>query len=158
LNRHFDKEFFVFAIFLFAATGILWYSLSLSLAPSIGMPNPAGKEAFAMEFSSFVSDTNVTLNLRSTGSASVTLQTYIVKDSSGDQWRLSNWNPPGQPVAPGNLLIVNIAIGSGAGGCGNGCQYTGTPGAFTAFQNRQTYTVIVVTARNTQFTFTGLIR
>jgi len=153
LNKRFDKEFFGFAIFLFAATGIFWYSLS---APMI--PNPAGKEAFAMEFSSFVSDTNVTLNLRSTGSASVTLQTYIVKNSSGDQWRLSNWNPPGQPVAPGNLLIVNIAIGSGAGGCGNGCQYTGTPGAFTAFQNRQTYTVIVVTARNTQFTFTGLIR
>jgi len=107
-----------------------------------------------MESSKFVSATNVTLNLRGIGSASMTLQTYIVKDSSGDQWRLSNWNPPGQPIAPNGLLIVNIAIGSGAGGCGNGCQYAGTPGAFTTFQSRQTYTVIVLTARNTQFTFT----
>ncbi|TMI40473.1 hypothetical protein E6H23_07585 [Candidatus Bathyarchaeota archaeon] len=154
MNRHFDKEFFVFAIFLFAATGIFWYYMSLPLCACPLINNGGGKEAFIMESASFVSGTNVTLYLRDTGSAPVNFQTYFVKDSMGDQWRLDNWNPPGQPIAPNDLLIVNIAIGSGAGGCGNGCQYTGTPGAFTTFQFRQTYTVIVLTARNTQFTFT----
>jgi len=155
LKRHFDKEFFVFAIFLFAATGFLFYWFSFfgggCLCPLI--VSHVGREALNIEDSKFVSDTNVTLYLRNTGTVSVSLQTYFVKDSMGDQWRLDNWNPPGQPVAPNNLSIVNIAVGSAAGGCGTRCQYTGNPGAFTTFQSGQTYTVIVVTARNSAYTF-----
>jgi hypothetical protein len=154
LDRHFDKEFFVFAIFLFAATGVFWYSLTAPLCACLMVPSPAGKQALSMENSRFVSDTNVTLYLRSTGSNSVVLQTYLVKDSVGDQWQLNNWNPPGQPIAPNNLLIVNIAIGSASGGCGNACQYTGTPGSFASFQSSQSYTIIIATTSNSQFTFT----
>lgn len=154
MNGH--LKFFILAISLFAATGFLFYWFSFfgggCLCPLI--VSHVGRESFNIDDSKFVSDTNVTLYLRNTGDAWATLQTYFVKDSMGDQWRFDSWNPPGQPVAPNNRLVVNIAIGSSAGGCGNGCQYAGTPGAFMSFKSSQDYTVTVVTTRNNVFTFT----
>jgi hypothetical protein len=155
LDRHFDKEFFVFAIFLFAATGFLFYWFSAfgggCLCPLIVTSQQ--REALNIEDSKFLSDTNVTLAIRNTGTVISVFQAYYVKDNMGDKWQRNNWTPPGQSLAPNNLLWLNFTIGAGTGGCGNACQYTGTPGAFATFQSGQTYTVIVVTTRNNAFTF-----
>ncbi len=107
-----------------------------------------------MESANFQSDTNVTLDIRNVGGTPVSFQIYQVKDSSGDIWQLNNWNPPGQPLAVNNLIVVNITIGSGPGGCGNGCQYTGTAAAFTTFQSNKSYTITLTTSRNNSFAFT----
>ena len=150
MNRNIDKEFLVLVTFLFAATGFLfyWYSsafLTGCLCGLVVTPGGSPKEALLIESYAFASDTNATLHLINSGTVLAMFQIYFVKDSMGDLWRLNNWSPPGQPVAPNNRLVVNIAIGSSAGGCWNGCQYTGTPGAFTSFKSGQDYTVTVVT-------------
>jgi hypothetical protein len=128
-------------------------------------PNKVGNEALNMEtygWNPSGSNTfNMTLNLRNTGSASITLASYYVKDSSGNQWSRLNWqtdagaNHPAA-IGPNAVGIVTITIGSGASGpggqCGSSCSLSGS--GFTTFQSGYSYTVVVVTSRNNQFTFT----
>jgi hypothetical protein len=134
-------------------------------------PNKVGNEAINMETYAWnpsgANTYNVTLNLRNTGSASITLASYYVKDSSSNQYARINWatdtgyNHP-SAIAPNAVGLVYITIGTpagnggGAGGqCGaNNCSYTGTAGAFNTFQSGYSYTITIVTSRNNQFTFT----
>jgi hypothetical protein len=149
-----SEDLVLIAIAVTTAALLVWYS---SFAGACACPlivNPGGEESVIMESARFLSDTNVTLGIRNTGMASLSFQTYYVKDALGDTWQLRNWTPLGQPLAVNNLLIVNIAIGSGVGGCGNGCQYIGTTGAFRVFQSGNSYTVVMITSRNNQFVFT----
>ncbi len=77
-----------------------------------------------------------------------TLDTYHVKDSSGNTWEQTNWNGPSS--SSGQLMVANILIGSSC----PSCTYAGITGAFNTFQSGNSYTVTVVTGRNNQFTFT----
>jgi hypothetical protein len=104
-----------------------------------------GREALNMENNFFASSTNVSLWLRNTGTASITLVSYYVRDSSGNQYSLNSWNGPVIPV--NNLGLAKILIGSSC----PGCVLTGTAFTFTAGNS---YTITVVTSRNNQFTFT----
>jgi len=133
---------------------LFWYSLSSGFCACPLVVSHGQNEAVLIESANFQSDTNVTLDIRNVGGYPVSFQIYQVKDSSGDIWQLNNWNPLGQPLTVNNLIVVNIAIGSGAGGCGNGCQYTGTPAAFTTFQSSKSYTITLTTSRNNSFVFT----
>ncbi len=73
------------------------------------------------------------------------LITYYVKDTSGDTYAQTNWNGPSS--TSNQLMTANIVIGSS---CPT-CTLSGTP--FT-FQSGNSYTIIIVTSRNNQFTFT----
>jgi len=98
------------------------------------------------------SPTNLTLSLKNAGSLTVQLFDYKVQDGNGDQWSLNSATDPWRsgPVIPPNATdTVSITIGSS---CGN-CTYQGTPGAFTQFAAGNSYSVIVVTARNFEFRF-----
>ena len=116
----------------------------------------AGKETLTMDNYAFGSTTNVTLTIRNAGSSSVTLQSYYVKDQSGNTWQVqTSWNPANMPINPGSAVPVNIYI---AGTCTtaypNNCAFTG-PSIFNTFMSGgNSYTVEVVTARSTPFTFT----
>jgi hypothetical protein len=150
-----SEDLILIAIAVATRSLLAWYSsFAGACACSLIETTMAGKESVNMESAKFLSDTNVTLGIRNTGLASVIFQIYYVQDASGDAWQRRNWTPPGQPLPVNNLLIVNIAIGSGVGGCGHGCQYTSTTGAFTAFQSGNSYTVTMTTSRNNQFVFT----
>jgi hypothetical protein len=142
------------AIILVGGGFLFWYSSFSGFCACPLIVNHGSNEAVLMESATFLSNTNVTLDIRNVGGLAVSFQTYSVKDTSGDLWQLSNWSPPGQPLAPNNLLAVNIAIGSSTGGCGNGCHYTGIAGAFTGFQSGKSYTITLTTSRNNSFPFT----
>ncbi len=82
------------------------------------------------------SPTNVTLSIRNTGTASVTLVDYYVKDPAGDQYSSSNWAGPA--AAPNALMHANIIV----------------DGSVVIFQTGNTYTITVISSRNNQFAFT----
>ena len=70
------------------------------------------------------------------GSGSITLSSYVVKDSLGNQYAKMNWTTPF--INPNQLAAINIIIDGSA---------------FT-FQSRYSYTITVTSARNNIFTFT----
>ncbi len=111
-------------------------------------PNPPTIEALTLNSYKFNSNTNVTLSIQNTGTTSVTLQSYAVRDLSGDAWSLTNWAGP--TISPASIVPANILIGASC----NNCIYTGIVGLFTQFTLGQTYIITVTTARNNQFSFT----
>jgi len=105
----------------------------------------SAQEALNLDSYSFVSGTNLTLYLRNTGGVSVQLVSYYVKDASGNQYALPSYSGPTIPVS--QVVPVSVTIGSSC----PGCTLTGT--AFT-FTSGYSYTIVFVTARSNQFTFT----
>ncbi len=126
------------AIVFVYATGLFG---ALTQAPNLQ------KEALSLEFSNFgpVNPThNVTLFLRNTGSAPVTLIAYYVKDPNSNQYATTTW--AGAPsITPTTLGQGQILI-SGACGCTN----TGSPFTFTVGNS---YTITLLSTRGSQFTF-----
>jgi flagellin-like protein len=120
-------------------------------------PNKVGNESLNMDSYSYNNATSVAMYIRDSGSAAVTLQSYYIKDSTGDQWQNTVFTAG--PINPNAVLAVNLGIPSSTSsttgsGCAGNCVYSGTAGAFTGFQSGYSYTVIVVTTRNNQFSFT----
>jgi hypothetical protein len=90
---------------------------------------------FTLDSYHFNTSTNLTLNIRNTGASSISLAAYYVKDSTGAQYANSNWQGPTLP--PSAAISINILI-------------DGT--AFT-FVRGSSYTVTMVTSRNSQYSF-----
>ncbi len=146
-------------VVIVVVASVMVYAWSTGLLGTLLVTPTTGKEAMNIENYAFNSVYNVTLDLRNTGSASITLNSYYVKDSSGNQWSRLTWQTgPQAPaaIAPNGLGIVYVSIGSGASGsggqCGSTCTNTGS--SFTQFSTGFSYTVLVVTSRNDQFSFT----
>ena len=106
-----------------------------------------GRESLNLESFAFTSNTHVTLYIRNTGSASVSLVGYYVKDSSGNQWALISWSGPTIAVNAVANTVINIGTSCSS------CTYSGTSGGFTQFIAGYSYTITIITARNNQFTF-----
>jgi len=106
---------------------------------------PSVFEALSLDSYSFISSTNVTLYIRDTGSVNVILASYYVKDASGDQYAKTVWSGPNIP--PSQVVATVFLIGSSC----SSCTLVGTPFTFVAGYS---YTIVVVTSRNNQFTFT----
>ncbi len=130
-------------------SGSLVHTLNIPITVKSGVigcgPPMCGTEALNLEADFFTSTTNVTLYLRNTGSASLTLQSYYVKDASGDQWVNLAWTGP--TINVNAVAGTQILIGSSC----PSCTLVGSPFTFTGGNS---YTILVVTARNNQFTFT----
>jgi len=148
-------------VVIVVVASVMVYAWSTGLLGTLLVTPNTGKEAMNIENYAFNSNVNVTLDLRNTGSASITLNSYYVKDSSGNQWSRLTWqtDSSGQhpaAISPNALGIVYVSIGTsptGTGGaCGSGCTPTG--GSFTTFNTGFSYTIVVVTSRNDQFSFT----
>ncbi|TMI29498.1 hypothetical protein E6H29_11295 [Candidatus Bathyarchaeota archaeon] len=92
----------------------------------------------------------VTINIRNTGSASVALGTYYVKDTAGSTYSQTSWTA-GPIIAPNAVNATNVPINTSC----TGCTYSGAGTGFT-FSAGSSYTVTVVTSRNNQFVFTVL--
>ncbi len=105
-------------------------------APGCVVSPCPGQEALSVEASQANSPTNLTLTVRSVGSASVGLVSYSVKDGVGNQYTKTNWAGP--TIATNTVAVINIVIDGSA---------------FT-FQSGNTYTIAVTTTRNNIFTFT----
>jgi uncharacterized membrane protein len=103
-----------------------------------------GFESLVLESYSFPSSTNATMYIRNTGTANVTFASYYVKDGSGNQYALTSWSGPN--ILPNNVAPTIFLIGSSC----PSCTLVGTP---FMFQVGYTYTIVVVTTRNNQFSF-----
>ncbi len=134
-------------VVIVVVASVMVYAWSTGLLGSLLVTPTAGKEALTMEQSSFaVNNTSATLYLRNAGTASVNLVTYYVKDNGGNQWSRTTWTGPSIAVNQLGTAGINIA-----GSCSS-CTPSGS--GFTAYAAGNSYTVIVVTSRNNQFTFT----
>jgi hypothetical protein len=105
-------------------------------APGCPVGPCPGREGLNIESSQVNSSTNVTLSIRNTGAMGLSLVAYAVKDSIGNQYTRMNWTGP--YLTPDQVVSINFMI-------------DGT--AFT-FQSRNTYSVVVTSARNNLFSFT----
>jgi len=133
-------------VVIVVVASVMVYAWSTGLLGTLLVTPNVGKEALNMESNSFSTSTNVTLFIRNTGSVSTTLQSYYVKDSSGNSYQYNNWVGPS--INPNAVNPTNFVIGAT---CASNCVLTGS--AFT-FSTGSSYTVLVVTSRNNQFTFT----
>ena len=152
-------------VVIVVVASVMVYAWSTGLLGTLLVTPSTGKEAMNIENYAFNSNVNVTLDLRNTGSASITLNSYYVKDSSGNQWSRLTWQTDagGQhpaAISPNALGIVYVSIGTGTTGSGGPCGPTGstyctqTGSGFTTFNTGFSYTIVVVTSRNDQFSFT----
>jgi hypothetical protein len=105
----------------------------------------SSRESLSMDSFSFGSGTNVTMYIRNTGAVSVQLVSYYVRDASGDTYSLTSFAGP--TIASNTVVPVTVKIGSEC----PGCTLTGSPFTFTPGNS---YTIIFVTSRNNQFSFT----
>jgi len=142
-------------VVIVVVAAVMVYAWATGLLSALLVQNPVPKESMSMESNSFPSVTNASLSLRNTGSVSVSLTSYYVKDSNGNQYARLAWSTDSGPnhpaaagIAPNNLGVVFLPIGTS---CGTTCSLSGS--TFT-FASGYSYTITVVTARNNQFTFT----
>jgi hypothetical protein len=133
-------------VVIVVVASVMVYAWSTGLLGTLLVTPNTGKEALQQETVFFPGTTNMTVNIRNTGSVAASLVSYYVKDSSGNQYAKTTWTGP--TVAP-NAVATGVFL---IGGSCSGCALTGS--AFT-FNSGYSYTVVVVTSRNNQFTFTG---
>ncbi len=138
-------------VVIVVVASVMVYAWSTGLLGSLLVTPSAGKEALNMETAAFGSAYNVTINIRNTGTAAVTLVTYYVKDTSGNTYTQQSWPAPQPSINPNAVNPTNILIGTGGGAQCNGCTLSGATYIFSAGNS---YTVTVVTSRNSQFVFT----
>jgi hypothetical protein len=109
--------------------------------------NPATyTENIAPTSITFQNSTQVTVDLLNNGTATATLTTYYVTDSSGNEYALTNWSGPS--IAPNTVTTTTFSIGSSCSQC------TLYGSAFT-FTSGYQYTIKVATGRGNIFTFTA---
>ena len=105
----------------------------------------SAQESLNLDSSTFTSNANLTLYMRNTGGVSIQLVSYYVRDALGDQYSLTSFAGP--TIAVNQVVPVSVTIGSSCPSC------TLTGNAFT-FTSGNSYSIIFVTARSNQFTFT----
>jgi hypothetical protein len=110
-------------------------------------PPPPPRAVLSLDSSAFSSGTDATLNIRNSGTLSASLVSYYVKDGSGNQWAQTSWAGPS--IGPNAVGVADILIGSSCGSC----TYTGASGAFTQFNSGNSYTILIVTSDNHQYSF-----
>ena len=123
-------------------------SHSTTILLQVADPVPVILESLVLNSYHFNNSTSLTLFLQNTGNGTITLPSYVIRDSSGNAWSLTSWTGP--TIEVNGVGSANILIGSSC----PGCIYSGIAGLFLQFQPGQTYTVTVTTARDNQFTFT----
>ncbi len=133
-------------VVIVVVASVMVYAWSTGLLGSLLVTPQTGKEALSLENTSFTNGTYTSLFIRNTGTASVSFVTYYVKDSNQNQYSRTTWTGAPTNQAVNALVTTPINIGAQCG-----CSLSGT--AFT-FQPGNSYTVVVITSRNNQFTFT----
>ncbi len=141
-------------VVIVVVASVMVYAWSTGLLGGLLVTPQTGKEALSLENTSFSGNATAAMSIRNIGTASITMVTYYVKDNSGNQYASGitgfAWLGAPSGIAANGLAATTINIGAT---CDGNCQYTGTSPHF-AFVAGNSYTVIIVTSRNNQFTFT----
>jgi len=134
-------------VVIVVVAAVMVYAWSTGLLGTLLATPPPREGPLSMDSFAFSNSTFVGITIRNAGTGNVTLASYYVTDSNGNQWAKLTW--AGGTIAPNKAAVTYIAIGTA-----NGCTYTGATGGFASFQSGYSYTVKVLTARNNPFTFT----
>ena len=137
-------------VVIVVVAAVMVYAWSTGLLSSLLVQNPVPKESLNYDSFNYGPNSNITIFIRNSGSAGVTLQTYYVKDNGGNQYTSpSTWTAG--PIAPN---AVNATLIKTYTQCPT-CTYSnGAPGTGFQFVSGNSYTITVVTTRNNQFTWT----
>jgi len=142
-------------VVIVVVAAVMVYAWSTGLLSSLLVQNPVPKESLNYDSVAFTNNTALTVYIRNSGSAAVSLQTYYVKNSTGAQYTQSNagpWNSAGGvalTMQPNAVQATVISIGIS---CNPACTPSTVQG-FTTFIGGNAYTITVVTTRNNQFTW-----
>jgi flagellin-like protein len=136
-------------VVIVVVAAVMVYAWSTGLLSSLLVQNPVPKESLNYDSFNYQS-TNVTIFIRNSGSAGVTLQTYYVKDNSGNQYT-SPSTFIGGPIAPNAVNATVIKISTQCSTC---AYSNGAPTSGFTFVAGNSYSITVVTSRNNQFTWT----
>ncbi len=141
-------------VVIVVVAAVMVYAWSTGLLSALLVQNPVPKESLNVEAFSYVSNTNLTLNVRNTGSVAIAFSSYYVKNATGAQYARLSWpnDAAGMypaSIAPNGLGTINIAVGSLK------CPSPSCTGATFTFTSGLSYTVTLVTTRNNQFVWSG---
>src|SRR5205807_8982440 len=73
-------------VVIVVVAAVMVYAWSTGLLSGLLVQNPVPKERLNYDTVSFVNNTTLTVYIRNSGSAAVSLQTYYVKNSTGAQY------------------------------------------------------------------------
>jgi flagellin-like protein len=136
-------------VVIVVVAAVMVYAWSTGLLSSLLVQNPVPKESLNYDSFNYGPNSNITIFIRNSGSAGVSLQTYYVKDNSGNQYTSpSTWTAG--PIAPNAVNATLIKIYTQCA-----CTYSnGASSTGFQFVSGNSYTITVVTTRNNQFTWT----
>src|SRR5713226_10640614 len=95
-------------VVIVVVAAVMVYAWSTGLLGTLLVHPTTGQENLSLEACNpctFASPTNVTMNIRELGTVNVTLTSYFVKDSSGNQYSRISWSAPNAPaiIAPNQV-------------------------------------------------------
>jgi FlaG/FlaF family flagellin (archaellin) len=135
-------------VVIVVVAAVMVYAWSTGLLGTLLVHPTTGQESlnYVTNSGAFGSNTNMTAYINNLGTANATLQTYYVKDSNGNSYQYSYAAGSGPTIAPNKSIPINFPIGSSC----TGCTLSGSAYIFTSGYS---YTVLMITTRNNQFTF-----
>ncbi len=136
-------------VVIVVVAAVMVYAWSTGLLGTLLVHPTTGQENlnYVSNSGAFSNSTSVTAYINNLGTANATLQTYYVKDSSGNSYQYSYATGTGPTIAPNTSVAITFKIGTSCSSC------TLTGSAYT-FTSGYSYTVLMITSRNNQFTFT----
>src|SRR5215469_18023146 len=82
-------------VVIVVVASVMVYAWSTGLLGTLLVQPNVGKEALNMDSNSFATNnTVVSIFIRNSGTASVTLQSYYVKDANGNSYQMGTWSGP----------------------------------------------------------------
>src|SRR3989442_5209540 len=135
-------------VVIVVVASVMVYAWSTGLLGTLLVHPTTGQENlnYVSNSGAFSSSTNMTAYINNLGTANATLATYYVKDSNGNSYQYSYSTAAAPTIAPNTSVPIIFTIGSSC----SGCTLTGSAYVFTSGYS---YTVLMITTRNNQFTF-----
>jgi len=136
-------------VVIVVVASVMVYAWSTGLLGTLLVHPTTGQESlnYVTNSGAFASGTSMTAYINNLGTANTTLVTYYVKDANGNSYQYNYNTGAGPTIAPNTSASITFTIGSSCGTC------TLTGSAYT-FTSGYSYTVLMITSRNNQFTFT----
>jgi len=134
-------------VVIVVVASVMVYAWSTGLLGTLLVHPTTGQENlnYVSNSGAFSSSTNMTAYINNLGTANATLQTYYVKDSNGNSYQYS-YASNAPTIAPNKSVPINFPIG-------NTCPSCTLSGSAYTFTSGYSYTVLMITTRNNQFTF-----
>jgi FlaG/FlaF family flagellin (archaellin) len=135
-------------VVIVVVAAVMVYAWSTGLLGTLLVHPTTGQESltYVANSGAFSNSTSVTAYINNLGTANATLATYYVKDANGNSYQYSYSTAGAPTIAPNTSVPLTFKIGASCSSCSG----TGSPFTFTSGYS---YTVLMITSRNNQFTF-----